>query len=68
METKVLVPGELSEPWPELLLVEPCHPGQQIIWLPVGVEPAHLHVTKLAALCAQGTLNFTLYMPGVLGP
>lgn len=45
---------------PELLLVEPRHPGQQIIWLPVGVEPAHLHVTKLAALCAQGTLNFYL--------
>lgn len=24
------------------------------------VEPAHLHITKLAALCAQGTLNFYL--------
>lgn len=45
---------------PELVLVEPHHPGQQIIWLPVGVEPAHLHVTKLAVLCAQSTLNFYL--------
>lgn len=34
--------------------------GQQIIWLPAGVEPAHLHVTKLAALSTQGTLNFYL--------
>lgn len=45
---------------PELVLVEPHHPGQQIVWLPVGVEPAHLHVTKLAVLCAQSTLNFYL--------
>lgn len=42
---------------PELLPVEPRHPGPADNTVTAGVEPAHLHVTKLAALCAQGTLN-----------
>lgn len=50
---------ELSEPCLSSCWWRPITQGS-IIWLPVGVKPAHLHVTKLAALCAHGTLNFYL--------
>lgn len=51
---------ELSEPCLSCCWWSLITQGQQIIWLPAGVEPAHLRVTKLEALRAQGTLNFYL--------
>lgn len=52
--------GELSELCLSYCWWSCITQGWQIIWLPAGVEPAHLRVTGLAALCAQGTLNFYL--------